>query len=155
MAKSTGGKIWLIGCIAGVCAMMAFHQGFLHLLHHHGEKVPNLTDALGYFPMAFNFRQIPPLELPLLAVLAIWGGFWGIIIAVLVRVSHVGHFDLAMGLLFGGIAITAAETTALPSLIGLPILNSHNEPALIRAAIMNGTFGFGTVLFLRPFALRG
>jgi hypothetical protein len=155
MAKSTSSKIWLIGFIVGVCAMMAFHQAFLHVLHHHADKVPNLTEALGRFPMAFDFRPVPPLGLPMLALVGIWGGFWGIIIAILVRVTRIGSFDLPLGLVFGGIAITAAETTALPGLIGLPILNSANEPGLIRAVILNATFGFGTVFFLRPFAVRG
>lgn len=155
MAKSAGGKIWLIGFIVGACAMMAFHQAFLHVLHHHAGKVPNLVEAVGSFPMAFDFRPRPPHGIPMLALQAVWGGFWGIILAILVRVTRIGSFDLPLGLLFGAIAITAAETTALPGLIGLPILNSENEPALIRAVILNASFGFGTVFFLRPFAVRG
>lgn len=155
MAKSTGGKILLIGFIIGALAMMAFHQAFLHVLHHHAHKLPMVTEALGRFPMAFDFRPLPPHGIPMLALQGLWGGVWGIIIAILVRITRIGSFDLPLGLIFGGIAITAAETTALPGLIGLPSLNSGNEPALIRAVILNATFGFGTVFFLRPFALRG
>lgn len=155
MSKSTGSKIWFIGFIVGALAMMAFHQAFLHVLHHHAHKLPMLTDAVGRFPMAFDVRPVPPYGLPMLALQGLWGGVWGIIIAVLVRVTRAENFDLPLGLIFGGIAITAAETTALPGLIGLPVLNSANEPALIRAAILNASFGFGTVFFLRPFAVRG
>ncbi len=155
MSKSTGSKIWLIGPIVGALAMMAFHQGSLHVLHHHADKLPMLADAVGRFPMAFDFRPMPPHGVPLLALQGLWGALWGVIIATLVRVSRIGNFDLPLGLVFGGIAITAAETTALPGLIGLPILNSGNEPAVIRAVLLNGAFGFGTVFFLRPFAVRG
>ena len=155
MAKSTGSKIWIIGFIIGAFAMMAFHQGSLHVLHHHAAKLPALTDAVGRFHMAYDFRPVPPLGLPLLARLGLWGGIWGIIIAILVRVTRAENFDLPLGLVFGALAITAAETTAVAGLFGLPTLNSANEQALMRAAILNGAFGFGTVFFLRPFAVRG
>jgi hypothetical protein len=155
MSKSTGSKIWFIGFIVGALAMMAFHQAFLHVLHHHAHKLPMLTDAVGRFPMAFDLRPAPPFGLPLLAMQGLWGGVWGIIIAGLVRVTRAENFDLPLGLVFGALAITAVETTGLPGLIGLPILNSANEPALIRAAVLNGAFGFGVVFLLRPFAVRG
>jgi len=155
MARTATGKIWLMGFIIGVCAMMAFHQGFLHVLHHHAAKLPMLTESFGRFPPAFDVSAAAPHGLPMLAVLALWGGIWGIIIATVVRLTRIGQFDLPLGLIFGAIAITAAQTTPLPGMIGLPRLDSDNEQALLRAVLLNGAFGFGVVFLMRPFALRG
>jgi hypothetical protein len=155
VAKSTVSKIWLIGFIVGVCAMMAFHQGTLHILHHHAAKVPMLTDFIGRFPRAYDFTPLRSNGVPLLVVLGVWGGVWGIIIATLVRLTRLASSDLPLGLLFGAFAITFVETTELPALLGLPRLPSGNEQAILRAALLNGAFGFGTVFFLRPFAVRG
>jgi len=155
MAKSTAGKIWLIGFIVGVCAMMAFHQGTLHILHHHAAKLPMLIETFGRFPRAYDFTSLRANGLPLLVMLGLWGGIWGIIIATLVRLTRITSFDLPLGLLFGAFVITFVETTDLPGLLGLPRLASGNEQAMLRAAVLNGAFGFGTVFFLRPFAVRG
>lgn len=155
MARTATGKIWLMGFIIGICAMMAFHQGFLHVLHHHAAKLPVLTETFGRFPLAFDFAPAAPHGLPMLALLALWGGIWGIIIATMVRLTRIGDFDLPLGLVFGAIAITAVQTTPLPSVIGLPRLDGGNEQALLRAVLLNAAFGFGVVFLMRPFALRG
>jgi len=155
MAKSTGSKIWVMGFIIGACAMMAFHQGSQHVLHHHGDKLPALIETFGRLPMAYDFRPTFRNGIPLLVVQGIWGGVWGIIIAGLVRLTRLTSFDLPLGLIFGGVVITAVETTALPGLIGLRQVSSGDEQALLRAALLNGAFGFGTVFLLRPIAVRG
>ena len=155
VAKSTVSKIWLIGFIVGVCAMMAFHQGSLHILHHHSAKLPALLDIFGRFPRAYDFTPLRANGVPLLAMLGLWGGIWGIMIATLVRLTRIASFDLPLGLLFGAFVITFVETTELPTLLGLPRLPSGNEQTMLRAALLNGAFGFGTAFFLRPFAVRG
>jgi hypothetical protein len=155
MAKSTGSKIWVMGFIIGVCAMMAFHQGSQHVLHHHAAKLPALIEMFGSFPRAYDFRPTFHNGIPMLVVQGVWGGIWGIIIAGLVRVTRLTSFDLPLGLIFGAVVITAVETTALPGLIGMRQVSSGNEYALLRAALLNGAFGFGTVFLLRPFAVRG
>jgi hypothetical protein len=155
MARSTVSKIWLIGFFFGISAMMAFHQGSLHVLHHHAAKLPELTAFFGRFPRAYDFTPLRSHGVPLLVVLGVWGGFWGIIIASLVRLTRLIGFDLLLGLLFGVFVITFVETTDLPTLLGLPRLPGGDEKAMLRAALLNGAFGYGTVFLLRPFAVRG
>lgn len=135
--------------------MMAFHQGTLHVLHHHAAKLPILMDVFGRFPRAYDFTPLRPHGVPMLVIQGVWGGIWGIIIASLVRVTRLTASDLPLGLIFGALAITAVETTGLPGLVGLPLLATGNDQAILRAALLNGAFGFGTVFFLRPFAVRG
>lgn len=135
--------------------MMAFHQGSLHVLHHHAAKLPILVEVFGPFPLAFGFGPVPPYGIPLLAVQGFWGGAWGVLIAALIRLTLMGSLDLPLGLVFGAVAITAVETTTLPGFIGLPRLATGDEQALLRAALLNGAFGFGTAFLLRPFAMRG
>lgn len=155
MAKSAVSKIWLIGFIVGVCAMMAFHQGSLHVLHHHAAKLSVLSEFFGPFQRAYDFTPLRTNGVPLLVMQGLWGGIWGVIIASLVRLTRVTSFDLPLGLLFGAFVITFVETTELPWMLGLFRVNSLNEQAVLRAALLNGAFGFGTVFFLRPFAVRG
>lgn len=155
MARSAKRKILLYGFIIGVLALMFFQQGALHVLHHHAAKLPVLVDVFGRFPAAFVQRPVPPFDLPQLAHLGLWGGIWGILIALLVRVTRADNFDIPLGITFGALAITAVEATGLPAQIGLPRLNVADQQALLRAALLNGILGFGTVFLLRPFAVRG
>lgn len=155
MAKSAVSKIWLIGFIVGICAMMAFHQGSLHILHHHAAKLSVLSEFFGPFQRAYDFTPLRTNGVPLLVMQGLWGGIWGVIIASLVRLTRITSFDLPLGLLFGAFVITFVETTELPWMLGLFRVNTLNEQAVLRAALLNGAFGFGTVFFLRPFAVRG
>ncbi len=135
--------------------MMAFHQGTLHILHHHAAKLAAFADFFGPFHRAYDFTPLRTNGVPTLVMQGLWGGIWGVIIASLVRLTRITSFDLPLGLLFGAFVITFVETTELPWMLGLSRVNSLNEQAVLRAAFLNGALGFGTVFFLRPFAVRG
>lgn len=155
MARSVQRKILLYGFVVGVLAFLFFHQGTLHVLHNYGALSDVITRNFGRFPMSFNRAPIPQFGLPVVALQVVWGGLWGIIIALLVRLTRADDFDIPLGLVFGAVAITLVEMTVLPTHLGLPQLSTTNQQAWLRAGLLNGAFGFGTVFLLRPFAVRG
>jgi hypothetical protein len=122
MAHSLQRKIVLYGFIAGVLGMAAFHEGTLHIMHHHAAKIPGALELFGNFPTAYNLSRTGPFGMPWLAFLLIQGGLWGIVIGALLR--------------------DAPNT-------------SPSTQLLARMVLLNGALGFGTVFFLRPFAVRG
>lgn len=153
MAHSVQRKILLYGFIAGVLGMAAFHQGTLHLMHHHAAKIPGALELFGSFPRAYSLARTGPFGLPALAFLLIQGGLWGIVVAALLRVT--GFPDLLFGFVFGAVVVTAVDLLVLPALMGHPPVTSPGSRLLARMVLLNGALGFGTVFFLRPFAVRG
>lgn len=153
MAHSLQRKILLYGFIAGVLGMAAFHQGTLHIMHYHAAKIPGAVELFGSFPRAYSFARTGPLGLPWLAFLLIQGGLWGIVIAALLRAT--GFPDLLFGFVFGAVVITAVELLVIPALTGHPPVTRPGAQLLARMVLLNGALGYGTVFFLRPFAVRG
>ena len=153
MAQSLPRKIVLYGFVAGVLAMAAFHQGTLHIMHHHAAKIPGALEIFGTFPSAYSFARTGPYGMPWLAFLLIQGGLWGIVIGALLRAT--GFPDLPFGFLFGAIVVTAVELLVIPALMGRPPNTSPSTQLLARMALLNGAFGYGAVFFMRPFAIRG
>jgi len=153
MAHSLQRKIMLYGFIAGVLGMAAFHQGTLHIMHHHAAKIPGAIELFGNFPSAYNLARTGPFGMPWLAFLLIQGGLWGIVIGALLRATEFP--DLPFGFLFGAVAITAVELLVIPALLGRAPITSPGSQLLARMALLNGALGFGTVFFMRPFAVRG
>jgi len=153
MAHSPQRKILLYGFVAGVLAMAAFHQGTLHVMHHHALRIPGAFELFGSFPRAYSFARTGPFGMPWLAFLLVQGGLWGIVIAALLRATSLP--DLAFGFIFGAVVITAVELLVIPALMGRPPITSPGSQLLARLTLLNGALGFGTVFFLRPFALRG
>ncbi len=153
MAQSTQRKILLYGFICGALAVIAFHQGTLLLLHFHGAKIPGLVDYLGRSPPPYNWAPVGPLGVPTFVSQAFWGGVWGIVLAGLIRVIPLP--DLPFGFVFGAVALTLVAFTLVASLKGLPLFANGNQQIWLRAGLLNGAWGFGTALLLRPFALKG
>ncbi len=153
MAHSLQRKIILYGFIAGMLGMAAFHQGTLHIMHYHAAKIPGAVEFFGTFPSAYSFARTGPFGMPWLAFLLIQGGLWGIVIGALLRATKFP--DLPFGFVFGAVVITAVELLVIPVLMGHPPNTSPSTQLLARMALLNGALGFGTVFFLRPFAVRG
>lgn len=153
MAHSAKRKILLFGFLMGAFSVIAFHQTTLLLLHHHAHKLPILVEYLGRAPAPYNFTPVEPFGVPMIASQAFWGGLWGILLAWLIRV--VPFDDLPFGFIFGALALTLTAFTLVASLKGLPLFANGNQQAWLRAALLNGAWGFGTAFLLRPFAVRG
>jgi hypothetical protein len=153
MAHSVQRKILLFGFVAGALSVLAFHQGTLHILHNYGGGWPFVTQHFGRFGAAYNLNPVAPLGVPMVASQAFWGGLWGIVIAAIIRATRGG--DLIIGLVFGAVVVTLVAFTVVASLKGLPMMAGGNQQAWLRAGLLNGAFGFGTVFLLRPFGLQG
>jgi len=153
MAHSPARKIFVYGFICGAFAVIAFHQTTLLLLHYHAAKLPILLDILGRAAAPYNFAPVSPFGVPMIASQAFWGGLWGILLAFLVR--HAPFDDLPFGFIFGALALTGTAFTLVASLKGVPLYASGNTQTWLRVGLLNGAWGWGTVLLLRPFAVRG
>jgi len=153
MGPSPTRKIILYGFICGAFAVIAFHQTTLLLLHHHAAKLPILLDVFGRAAAPYNFAPVLPWGVPTIASQAFWGGLWGILLAALIR--QLPFADLPFGFIFGALALTLMAFTLVASIKGSPLFANGNQQAWLRAGLLNGAWGWGTVLLLRPFAVRG
>ncbi|WP_160119865.1 hypothetical protein [Rhodovarius lipocyclicus] len=139
-----------LGFIAGVLAFLVFHQGTVHLLHYLGD---GLRPWIGHVPAPFPMGRVAPLGVPQFVSLAFWSGVWGIVLALLLRLTRLP--DLLTGFLFGAAVITGSVFTWIATLKGLPHFAGGNQQIILRAVLLNGVLGWGTAVWLRPMSLRG
>ena len=71
------------------------------------------------------------------------------ILAVLLRSLRLP--DLMFGFVFGALALTLVAFTVVAALKGLPSFAGGNKQIWWRALLLNGAWGWGTALLLRPF----
>jgi hypothetical protein len=152
-------RVLLYGFLLGALGVFVFHQGVIFLLFHYGNHVPFLVSALGRVSgPGWNLHQMMPnpplrgLAIPLLLNQMFWGGLWGIAIAAMLRFTRFP--SLLGGLLIGVLGCVGVAMTLVVSLKGQPLFAGGNGQTLLRAALINGAFGWGTALLLRPFGLR-
>jgi len=146
-------KALTLGFITGILAVLVFHQGTAFLLNTYGNDMPGVVAIFGRTGPAFNMNPVPPLGVPTVASQAFWGGVWGIILAMILRATPVP--DLLFSFVFGAVALTLVAFTLVASLKGLPTFAGGNQQIWARAALLNGAWGWGTAMLLRPLALRG
>lgn len=135
MKNSIGGTA-VLGFVAAVLSVVVFHQGVVWLLHQ-GGYTPNIP---------WSLRPMGPWGVPTLANLCFWGGLWGIVIALILRGARVPA--LLTGFLVGVLGAAMVGWTLVPGLRGQPLFAGGNTMALLRSALINGTFGWGTALIL-------
>lgn len=152
-------KVLVFGFLMGAIAVGVFHQGTIFLLFHHGNRIPAVTEWLGRVAgPGWNLGQTmqafgqPGWVVPQFANQMFWGGLWGIVIAAAVRFSR--WPDLLTGFLVGVIGCVGLGITLVASLKGLPLFAGGNTQALLRGVLINGAFGWGTALLLRPVEVR-
>jgi hypothetical protein len=144
----------------GAISVGVFHQGTVFLLFHHGHRIPELTTWLGRVAgPGWNLAQTMPAfgqpgwPIPQFVNGMFWGGLWGIVIAAALRWSR--WPDLLTGFLVGAIGCVGVAVTLVAALKGLPLFAGGNTQALARAALVNGAFGWGAALLMRPVEVRG
>jgi hypothetical protein len=135
----------VLGFGAGFVSVLVFHQGTVFLMHH----LAGLFGTPGY-----SFRPTGSFGVPSVLNAAFWGGVWGIAIAALLRWRR-DWPDLLTGLLVGAIGATLVGYTLVAALKGLPLMGGWDPARWWRGMLVNGAFGFGTALLLRPFRIRG
>ena len=125
------------GILAGVAAALTFRHAALLVL-----SVPELVPA-----PSLSLRPAPQLAIPAVALLALWGGFWGAILALLLAQFRRDRSYWRMAFLYGAVLLTAPSVAIVLATEGWPALGSA-WPQLIAALVANGVWGVGTALFL-------
>ena len=142
------GRTILLGFLAGFVAVLVFHQGAAWLLHMLTVKAQVGAGVFGRVPFPFNMAPVKPLGVPQVLSWAFWGGVWGIALAFLLRATRLP--DLLFGFVFGALVATLVGFTLVASLKGLPQFAGYNKQIWWRVALLNGAWGWGTALLLRP-----
>jgi hypothetical protein len=126
-----------LGFVAGVIAVLTFHQGMLIALH---------GIAPGWVPFtAYRTTLVPPFGVPTIVSNCFWGGVWGTLFGLLLPRFTWPHW--LCGLILGVIAAMAGWFIVAP-LRGQPIAAGGAPLAMLRSLLINGSFGLGVGLIL-------
>ena len=139
---------WLVtGFIAGVLAVLVFHQGALGMLHSLG-----LTARTPY-PM----QPSEPFGIPQVWSLAFWGGVWGVMLALALHRLDGPRLVFA-SIAFGAIFPTLVAWFLVAPLRGEPMAGGFAAAAMATGVLVNAAWGLGTgamlVLFGRAHVPR-
>ncbi len=125
------------GVLAGIIAALTFKHAALLVL-----SLPGLVPL-----PSLSLKPAPSLTVPAIALVALWGGFWGAILALLLARFRRERRYWHMAFLYGAVLLT------LPSVA--IVLVAQGRPAvgllwleLIMGLIVNGVWGLGTALLL-------
>jgi hypothetical protein len=140
MAGSSGGVMPIVGVfVAGVIGVVVFHQIAFWILNQLGIAPP----------LAWTFAPTKPLQVPLLASWAFWGGVWALPMAWLLR-GRQGAGYWAFAIIFGAVALTLVAWFPVAMLKGQPtVLERPLGIGIIIGPVVNGAWGFGTALVLK------
>ena len=127
-----------IGFVAGVLAVLIFHQAMLALLH-----VAGITPAVPY-----DTTPTPPLGVPQVLSLAFWGGIWGIVFATLVWSGHDTRRDWIAAVVFGAVAPTLVAWFIVAPLKHGPVAGGGVPAAMLTGILVNAAWGVGTMAAL-------
>jgi hypothetical protein len=142
------GRTILLGFAAGFLAVLVFHQGAAVLLHLLTVKAGLGAGLIGRVPFPYSTAPVPPFGVPQVISWAFWGGVWGAALALLLRIPRLP--DLLFGFLFGALVLTVVGFTLVAALKGLPSFAGGNKQVWWRVGLLNGAWGWGTALTLRP-----
>lgn len=129
-------KTLLLAFVAGVLAILFFHQGGLWLLHLAGKVAT----------APWNMTPVPLFGMPSVLSLALWGGLWGIVLWAMIRRTKAARFWM--------LAITLGAL--LPSLatwfVELPIKGiAISPPLVVGTLLLNALWGLGVAVYMRLF----
>ena len=125
---------WVWAFIAGFVSTLVFHQGLLQGFHSAG-LLPNA---------AWNMNPVPPLGIPSVLSLALWGGLWGIALWALVRnASRAGKW--LRGFIWGALLPSALALFVVFPLKGMAMAGGFNPKLIVMVLLLNGVWGLGVV----------
>jgi hypothetical protein len=134
----------LFGFTAGFLATLIFHQLSVWVLW-----------IVGVAPFApFSMAVTKPFGLPAVISLAVWGGIWGILFALIDRRFPAGSSYWVVAFLFGAIFPSLVALLVVLPLKGRPLGGGWHPPLLLTAFLINGAWGVGTGLILRVLSSR-
>ena len=125
--------------VAGMVAVLVFHQGMLALLHTLG-----LTERL-----PFVMAPAGPLGVPQVLSAAFWGGVWGVVLWPLLarRRGRPDYWVAAIAL--GAVFPSLVAWFVVAPLKAQPVANGWQMAALATSLLVNAAWGFGVALEMR------
>jgi len=134
----------LFGFTAGFLATLIFHQLCVSVLW-----------ALGVSPLApYSTAVTKPVGLPAVISLAVWGGIWGILFAVIHGKFPANSGYWVVAFLFGAIFPSLVALVVVLPLKGQPLGGGWRPLLLLTVFLANGAWGIGTGLILRFMSSR-
>jgi phosphotransferase system glucose/maltose/N-acetylglucosamine-specific IIC component len=131
-SSSFSGRNALIAFVAGVLAVLVFHQVMSSLLN---AKIQwNMTP------------RIAPWGIPQIVNQAFWGGIWGLVFAWLAPRFPKGVLWWVTAALFGAILLPLVSWYVVPLIKGNP-LGPRN--GVTNSMLINGAWGLGMGVFWR------
>jgi len=123
---------------AGFASTLVFHQGLLTVFY--------LAAVVPRAP--YDLRAVPPLAIPAVISLALWGGAWGVAIWPLLKnVNGPAYWVRAQ--VISAIASGSVTLFIVSPLKGMSIAGGWNPKVIVSTLILNGTWGLGTALLMR------
>lgn len=133
----------VFGFIAGFIAVPVFHQVMVILL--------NAAGLVSWTP--YRMSPVPPFSVPAVVSSSFWGGVWGIVFALIAPVFPRGAAYWITSVLFGALALTVVAWIVVAPLKGMPLFFGGDPAGMLAGLLVNGAWGLGVALMLRPFAL--
>jgi hypothetical protein len=123
--------------VAGFVSTLLFHQGVLWVLHKQGlmPKPP------------WDMTPVPPLRVPSVVSLALWGGLWGVVLWLLIR-GQVGAMYWTWALVLGAVLPTLVALLVVFPLKGQKFAAGWDPKIWIGALLVNGAWAFGVALMM-------
>jgi hypothetical protein len=131
-------RLLIPGFLGGFLATLIFHQSLWFLFNYIGLIPPERP--------AWPLDPVPPLGVPSVISKAFWGGMWGAALAPLLAGLR-GPAYWAGWILIGAVALSFVAFFVVPPIKGEPI--PELWPRFLASLMLNGSWGFGTALFLR------
>jgi hypothetical protein len=100
---------------------------------------------IGLIPPERLAWPLDPIGVPSVISKAFWGGVWGAVLAPLLLHQRGARYWLSW-ILVGAVALSLVAFFVVPPIKGEPI--PELWPRFVAALMLNGTWGFGTALFL-------
>ena len=127
-----------VGFVAGILAVLTFHQGFIGAMHAAG-LVANAP---------FRMNPTAPFGVSVIVSNAFWGGVWGIAIVLVTDRMKTNRARVVAALVIGAVGATAVGWFIVAPLRGLPVAQGWNPAAMWRGPLINGVFGLGAGLLI-------
>lgn len=130
----------VLGFVAGVLAVLIFHQGAWAIFH-----------VAGLMPAPFPMAPTPPWGVPATISFCFWGGLYGVVYALLEPKFTIPGWQ--SGLILGVIATLVLWFVVAP-IKGRPIANGWVPRTMLVVLVIHAVWGIGVGLILSLLTAR-
>lgn len=124
--------------VAGVLAMLVFHQGALASLHYLGE-----TTYVAYVMTPGRW-----LGWPVLVLWSLWGGVWGVLLWGLIRGTEAAGYYVG-AIILAAVLPSAVYLFGVLPLAAQPLAYAWDTHLIAGVVLLNALWGLGAALFMR------